>query len=458
MKSSGQEKTYITDHMLFISLGLALFYWICESFLNIFLSNQLNIFELFFGTNIDEVWARIVVLCLFIIFGSHAQFIIDNRKKAEDALRGSEERHRTLVENIPIGICRMTPGADGRFLMANPSIIRMLGFPDEDAIKKVPIRDIYLRPRESETFSSRLLARKKLNWEEIQFKRADGAPVWGSVSAQVVKGGEDGEELFFDCIIEDIDERKKARLKMEQDAETRRRFQKLLSPDLAEMVVSGDLRVEKGGTKRNATVLFADIRGFTTLSENTGADEVVQMLNEYFEAMVEVVFRLEGTVDKYIGDAIMVLWGAPIPHANAPFRAVQAAIEMRRSLAEFNKRRKALGKQQIQMGIGINTGEVVAGYIGSSRTMSYSVIGDTVNTASRLCSAARAGQILVSDSTYGFIRNHFSVTRLRPLQVKGKLQPIHIFEVHGAAPAFPAVAQPLFPMADSALSGEKSAL
>jgi PAS domain S-box-containing protein len=342
--------------------------------------------------------------------------------------------------------------------MANPSIIRMLGFPDEDAIKKVPIRDIYLRPRESETFSSRLLARKKLNWEEIQFKRADGAPVWGSVSAQVVKGGEDGEELFFDCIIEDIDERKKARLKMEQDAETRRRFQKLLSPDLAVMVVSGDLRVEKGGTKRNATVLFADIRGFTTLSENTGADEVVQMLNEYFEAMVEVVFRLEGTVDKYIGDAIMVLWGAPIPHANAPFRAVQAAIEMRRSLAEFNKRRKALGKQQIQMGIGINTGEVVAGYIGSSRTMSYSVIGDTVNTASRLCSAARAGQILVSDSTYGFIRNHFSVTRLRPLQVKGKLQPIHIFEVHGAAPAFPAVAQPLFPMADSALSGEKSAL
>jgi len=441
MKSSGRGKTYITDHMLFISLGLALFYWICESFLNIFLSNQANMFELFFGTNIDEVWARIVVLCLFIIFGSHAQFIIDNRKKAEEALRGSEERHRTLVENIPIGICRMTPGPDGRVLMANPSILRMLGFPDEAAIQKVSIRNIYLRPRESETFSSRLLARKKLNWEEVQFKRADGTPVWGSVSAQVVEGGEAGDGLFFDCIIEDIDERKKARQKMERDAETRRRFQKLLSPDLAEMVVSGDLRVEKGGTQRNATVLFADIRGFTTLSENTGADEVVHMLNEYFEAMVEVVFRLEGTVDKYIGDAIMVLWGAPIPHANAPFRAVQAAIEMRRSLAEFNKRRKAMGKQQIQVGIGINTGEVVAGYIGSSRTMSYSVIGDTVNTASRLCSAARAGQILVSDSTYGHVRNHFSVTRLRPLRVKGKLRPIHIFEVHGASPAPPAVAQ-----------------
>lgn len=458
MKSSARPKSYVTDQMLFISLGLALFYWICESFLNIFLSNKVNIFELLFGANIDEVWARIVVLCLFIIFGSHAQFIIDNRKKAEDALRGSEERYRTLVENIPLGICRVTPGPEGRFLMANPAASRMLGFREEAELRSIRLRDIYLRPRDSETFSQRLLAHQKLNWEEIQFKRADGTPVWGSVSARLVSDPADGTPLYFDCIIEDIDERKKARLKIEQEAETRRRFQKLLSPDLAEMVVSGDLQVEKGGTRRTATVLFADIRGFTSLSENTEADEIVQMLNEYFETMVEVVFRLEGTVDKYIGDAIMVLWGAPIAHPDAPIRAVQAAIEMRKRLKEFNKRRKAFGKQAIQVGVGVNTGPVVAGYIGSTRTMSYSVIGDTVNTASRLCAAARAGQILIADSTYAHIRDQFSVTRLAPLQVKGKLQPIHVYEVHGAALCGAPGPGPIFPSLESALPHEETAL
>lgn len=458
MKPPSPRKTYFTDHMLFISLGLALFYWICESFLNIFLSNKVNIFELFFGANIDEVWARIVVLCLFVIFGSHAQFTIDNRKKAEDALRGSEERHRTLVENIPIGICRITPGPDGRFLMANPSILRMLGFRDESEIREVRLRDIYLRPRDSETFSNRLLAHKSLAWQEIQFKRVDGSPVWGSVTARLVEGRPEREEICFDCIVEDIDERKKARLKIMQEAETRRRFQKLLSPDLAEMVVSGDLRVEKGGIEREATILFADIRGFTTLSENTAADEIVQMLNEYFEIMVDVVFRLQGTVDKFIGDEIMVLWGAPIPHPDAPARAVRAAIEMRNSLRQFNKRRNASGKQQIRVGIGINTGEVVAGYIGSTRTMSYSVIGDTVNIASRLCAAARAGQILISESTYAAIRHEFSATRLTPLQVKGKLQPIHVFEIHGSASVGPNPPKIAFRSAETALSDEKEAL
>ena len=458
MKSLVRGKSYITDHMLFISLGLALFYWICESFLNIFLSNKVNIFELIFGTNIDEVWARIVVLCLFIIFGSHAQFIIDNRKKAEDALRGSEERYRTLVENIPLGICRMTPGPDGRFLMANPAILRMLGFQDEGELRSIRLRDIYLRPRDSETFSHRLLNHQKLNWEEIQFKRSDGTTVWGSVSARLVSDSATGAPLYFDCLIEDIDDRKKARLKIEQEAETRRRFQKLLSPDLAEMVVSGDLQVEKGGALRDATVLFADIRGFTSLSENTEADEIVQMLNEYFEAMVEVVFQLEGTVDKYIGDAIMVLWGAPIAHPDGPFRAVQAAIQMRKRLREFNKRRKAFGKQAIQVGVGINTGPVVAGYIGSTRTMSYSVIGDTVNTASRLCAAARAGQILIADSTYTHIRHQFSVTRLTPLQVKGKLHPIHVFEVHGPSPAVNLETNGIFPSPGATLSYPQTVL
>ncbi len=200
------------------------------------------------------------------------------------------------------------------------------------------------------------------------------------------------------------------------------------------MVVSGALKVEKGGEDRVATVLFADIRGFTTMSENTPASEVLQMLNEYFEMVVEIVFRYEGTVDKFIGDAIMVMWGAPVTHPDDPKRSVQAALDMREALIGFNRKRSFQGKQGVQIGIGINTGKLVAGYIGSSRTMSYSVIGDTVNTASRLCSAAHSGQIIISESTYRHIHPHFTVTRLDPIRAKGKLHPLQVFNVINTKP------------------------
>jgi adenylate cyclase len=153
--------------------------------------------------------------------------------------------------------------------------------------------------------------------------------------------------------------------KIEVDAATRERFQKLLSPDLAEMVVSGELMVEKGGENRVATVLFADIRGFTSMSENMEAAEVLHMLYEYFEMAVEIVFRHEGTVDKFVGDEIMVLWGAPVNHEDDPARAVRAALEIQSALVEFNQTREAEGQLPIHIGIGINTGDLVAGYIGS---------------------------------------------------------------------------------------------
>jgi adenylate cyclase len=188
--------------------------------------------------------------------------------------------------------------------------------------------------------------------------------------------------------------------KIEKDSATRERFQRLLSPDLAEMVVSGELSVEKGGESRVGTVLFADIRGFTSMSENMVAADVLQMLNEYFEVMVEIAFKHEGTVDKFVGDEIMLLWGAPVIHPDDPSRAVRAAVDMQAALLEFNRTRESEELPPIHIGIGVNTGELVAGYIGSTRTMSYSVIGDSVNTAARLCSAAKAGQVIISESTY----------------------------------------------------------
>lgn len=305
----------LTDHMMLIGFSLAIIYWILDSFLTLFIGYE-NWFERLLGVNLDEIWARIIVLCLFAIFGSHAQYTINERKKAE--------------------------------------------------------------------------------------------------------------------------------ARLERDAATRERFQRLLSPDLAERVVSGELKVEKGGRDQVATVLFVDIRGFSRISENNHASSVLRLLNEYYEALVEVVFRHEGTVDKFIGDEMMVIWGAPVYHEDDPCRAVMAALDIKTALAEFNRRRRGEDRPEIEVGIGVNTGNVMAGYIGSSHTMSYSVIGDSVNTAARLCAAAKPGQILISEHTWNLVKDRFDATSLGKIHAKGKFKPVNAFSVTGPKPTTPSPVAPAF--------------
>ncbi|MCC6874345.1 MAG: GAF domain-containing protein [Sandaracinaceae bacterium] len=219
--------------------------------------------------------------------------------------------------------------------------------------------------------------------------------------------------------------------KLEQEAVTRERFQRLLSPAIAQQVLSGKVEVKKGGESRFTTVLFSDIRGFTNMSEAHDAQTIVDMLNEYFERMVEVIFKYEGTLDKFVGDEIMALFGAPVSHPDDPYRAVKTALEMKDVLAEYNAERRAAGQQEIAIGIGINTGECVAGYLGSSKALEYTVIGDTVNTGARLCSIAKPGEIIISDKTYQEVKDHFEVLELPPTSVKGKSMPLKIYNVVG---------------------------
>ncbi len=218
-------------------------------------------------------------------------------------------------------------------------------------------------------------------------------------------------------------------VKLEREAVTRERFQRLLSPAIAEQVINGDVEVKKGGELRDTTILFTDIRGFTSWSESRSARDVVDMLNEYFELMVEIVFDQEGTLDKFVGDEIMALFGAPVAHSNDPYRAVKTAIDMLKVLAEFNSRRLAAGEDEIKIGIGINTGDVVAGYLGSSKALEYTVIGDAVNTGARLCSLAKSGEIIISHTTYNRVKDSFDVVELPPTSVKGKSKPLKIFNV-----------------------------
>jgi len=176
-------------------------------------------------------------------------------------------------------------------------------------------------------------------------------------------------------------------------------------------------------------VFFSDIRGFTSMSENMIPDEIATLLTEYFTEMVEIVFEHSGTLDKFMGDAIMALWGAPIKHPDAADRAMHAAIEQLDTLEKMNEKWAAEGRQQIGIGIGINFGDVFAGNIGSDRRLEYTVIGDAVNVASRLCSKAGPGEILISEPFYKALKEPPKVEALEPIQLKGKAQAVPVYRV-----------------------------
>jgi adenylate cyclase len=201
-------------------------------------------------------------------------------------------------------------------------------------------------------------------------------------------------------------------------------FQRYFSPDLAKQIAEHGEEIKLGGAKREVVIMFTDIRGFTSMSEKMAPDDVAHLLREYFNEMVEIVFRNGGTLDKFIGDAIMALWGAPLTMVDDADKAMAAAIEMQRALVQLNEHWKAGGKPSINIGIGINFGEVFAGNVGSEQRLEYTVLGDAVNTASRLCSKAAKGEIMISEPFYKRLKSPPQVEAREPIPLKGKSQPV----------------------------------
>lgn len=179
------------------------------------------------------------------------------------------------------------------------------------------------------------------------------------------------------------------------------------------------------------TALFSDISGFTKMSSVMEPRQVIELLNEYFQVIVEeIVFPYEGTLEKYIGDALLAVWGAPYQKPDDAQRAVQAAIEMQWAVRQMNRDRAAHNKQPLHIHIGINTGKVAAGNIGSQKLIQYATIGDTINVASRICSAAYSGNILLNQTTLDKIDTHnIPLEKLSPVQVKGKEEPLQLYRV-----------------------------
>ncbi|HET7696940.1 MAG TPA: adenylate/guanylate cyclase domain-containing protein [Vicinamibacterales bacterium] len=278
----------------------------------------------------------------------------------------------------------------------------------------------------------------------LPFAAAAGASLailggWTLFAVAAFKGGQwlnlvqpvaaGGAALFFGTayryFVEGREKRKVAKL-----------FGRYVSKDVYAQLMAHPEQAELGGARREMTVLFSDIRGFTSVTERGDPEELVGQLNEYFSRMVAIVFRNKGTVDKFVGDMVMALFSAPLDDPDHAENGVRTAIEMVRELAELNKAWAARGMTQLDIGIGVNSGEMIAGNIGSSSIMSYTVIGDNVNLGARLESLNKEYKcrIIISDATRARLKQQYDLRPLGGVVVKGKSKAVEIFEVKVPAP------------------------
>jgi len=217
--------------------------------------------------------------------------------------------------------------------------------------------------------------------------------------------------------------------RIRREALVRSNFERYFSPNIASVIAEQQDAGKLPSQKQPVVVFFSDIRGFTPMSETMNPDEIAGLLTDYFTEMVDIVFEHSGTLDKFMGDAIMALWGAPIGHADDADRAMQCALDQLDTLEKMNAKWKESGRQPLAVGIGINFGEVFAGNVGSNRRLEYTVIGDAVNTASRLCSSAGGNEILISEPFYKALKKPPKVEALEPIQVKGKTKKVPVYRV-----------------------------
>jgi len=217
--------------------------------------------------------------------------------------------------------------------------------------------------------------------------------------------------------------------RIQRELVTRNNFERFFTPQLAKQIAESQVSIRLGGDKRAVAVLFSDIRGFTALSETMRPEETASLLTEYFTQMVDCVFRHDGTLDKFIGDAVMAQWGAPIGGPDDADKALAAAIEMMHALEKLNAGWRAAGRPDVQIGIGLNFGEAFAGNIGSDRRLEYTIIGDTVNTAKRVCSAAEGGELLITEAFRQALHSSPPLVQCEPMDLKNKSQSVTVYRV-----------------------------
>ena len=362
------------------------------------------------GPFTDEDEARLKAFTSQIAIG------LENAKLFDD-VQNMKNYNESMLESMSNGV--VTVNEDGAILTCNAAGFRIM---------KVDETEILLRPASEFFVDANAWVMEKLqqvgkNQEQHVYMDTEmefgGEKVSANVTIMPLVSTK-GEKLGSMIMIEDISSEKRMKSTMSR----------YMDPSIADKLLQTDEDI-LGGQSSVATVLFSDIRSFTSFTEELGAQATVSLLNEYFTIMVECIQDEGGMLDKFIGDAIMAIFGTPLAHDDDPDRAVRAAISMIRSLYGFNAARIEAGHKPIDIGVGINTDSIVSGNIGSPKRMDYTVIGDGVNLASRLEGACKqyGTRILVSEGTYKQLRGTYRAREVDHVVVKGKTQPVEIFEL-----------------------------
>ena len=347
--------------------------------------------------------------------------------KLFDQVKQQEQMQRDILRSLTNGV--ISTDKSGRIIAANERAKNLLGFDDLEALEGQKVIDLISlkEGKFSNWFDKALSPSDDISSREQYYPDrtllADEEEHSVNLSINSISDARDASNVYGALVVmEDISDEKRLKSTM----------YRYMTQELAEELLKlGDAKL--GGDRKEVTVLFSDIRSYTSLTEKLKAEEVVGMLNGYFESMVEAVFKHKGTLDKYIGDAIMAVFGSPLPLEDHAWKAVQTALEMRERLEIFNEARLKEDKVPIRIGIGINSGSVISGNIGSSKRMEFTAIGDGVNLSSRLEGASKqyGCDIIISENTYKPCSDLVIIRELDRIKVKGKNLPVSIYELIG---------------------------
>ena len=349
-------------------------------------------------------------------FTAQVSIALENAKLFDD-VQNMKNYSEGMLESMSNGV--ITLNEDGKIVTCNSASLHIMQVSPEDIIDR-PSEEFF-------TGANAWILGKVKRVEETQTTDV-------TMDAELEFGGEKISVNLSALPLLSVERKKLGSMIIIDDISTEKRMKSTMSrymdPGLADQLLAGGEDF-LGGKSATATVLFSDIRGFTTLTEELGAQGTVSMLNEYFTIMVECIQREEGMLDKFIGDAIMAAFGVPIPHDDDEDRAIRTAIAMINALTAWNKERLTDGKEPVNIGIGINTDLIVSGNIGSQKRMDYTMIGDGVNLAARLESACKQyyAKILISENTYKKLRGTYRSREIDRVVVKGKREPVGIYEI-----------------------------
>ncbi len=250
--------------------------------------------------------------------------------------------------------------------------------------------------------------------------------IFGAVNGPRTVGFDQEDERLLSAIASQVDT---AIFEDQRTRKIRSTFSRYVSPQVVEMMLAQMEEDYLKGKRATLTVLFSDMRGFTSISERAHPEVLVDVMNQHLGAMTDIILEHGGTLDKYVGDEVMAIFGAPLTMEAHALQAVRTALKMQEAHQELMARWVELGREAAPIGIGINSGDMIVGNIGCQKRMDYTVIGDNVNLASRLCGAAKGSQILISAATYQLVRHAVEVSELPHIHVKGKAEPVQIYEV-----------------------------